>query len=289
MKTIKRMGLLVLVLFLMTGCFKRDSLENIEIVTTVYPLEYITSSLYGEHAVISSIYPDDTNTSTYSLSEKQLKDYSKKELFIYNHLSNDKDTASELLNRNTNLLIIDSAFGMELTYGVEELWLNPSHLLMMTQNIRNGLKEYLTNSYLEKEIDDNYEALQLALSELDAEIKLAAENAVNKTIVVSNDTLKYLEKYGLNVISLDEKNGVPSEKVVNNVINLFKNKEVDYLFMFEYDTENPTITKVIDQTNCKTKTFRRLDNITDQERDDKEDYISLMSKNIEALQEELYQ
>ncbi len=289
MKKFKLLGILAIVLLLSTGCFKRDSLEDIEIVTTVYPLEYITTELYGDHALVTSIYPNDTNTNHYTLSEKQYNDYSKKELFIYNHASNDKDIASEFLNRNTNMLIIDSAFGMEPTYGVEELWLNPSHLLMMTQNIRNGLKEYLTNSYLEKEIDRHYEELQIVLSELDAEIKLTAENAVNKTLVVSNDTLKYLEKYGLNVISLDNRNGEPTDKVINDVINLIRDGNIDYIFMFEYDEQNEAIKKIIETTGCETRLFRRIDNLTEEERDNKDDYLTIMNKNIEVLREELYQ
>ena len=94
------------------------------------------------------------------------------------------------------MLIIDATYGMEITYGEEELWLNPSNLLMMTQNIRNGLQEYMTNSYLEKEIDKKYEEIKVTLSELDANLKLTAENASRKKIVVNSDSLKYLEKYG---------------------------------------------------------------------------------------------
>ncbi|MEG1495340.1 MAG: metal ABC transporter substrate-binding protein [Bacilli bacterium] len=271
-----------------TGCFKRDTLEDIEIMTTVYPIEYITNRLYGNHSVVNSIYPDDTNPSRYTLSEKQLSDYSKKELFIYNAISNDKNIATGFLNRNKNMLIIDSAFGMEITNGIEELWLNPSHLLMMTQNIRNGLKEYITNNYLKKEIDKNYESLNVELSELDADIKLTAENAKNKTIIVNNDILKYLEKYGFKVISLDETHGVPSDRVVNDVINMINNKELSYIFMLEYDDQNATVKNVIEKTKAETKLFRRIDNITDQERDNKETYLTIMNKNIEQLKEELY-
>ena len=58
----------------------------------------------------------------------------------------------------------------------------------------------MTNSYLEKEIDKKYEEIKVTLSELDANLKLTAENASRKTIVVNNNSLKYLEKYGFNVI-----------------------------------------------------------------------------------------
>lgn len=288
---VKKLGLLIIIctmIFGFTGCFKRDSLEDIEIMTTVYPIEYVTNFLYGEHALINSIYPDDIDTSNYSLSEKQNEDYSKKELFIYNAVSSDKDIATEFLRRNKNLLIIDASAGIDISYDVTELWLNPSHLLMMSQNIKNGLDEYISNSYLKKEIDDNYENLKVLLSELDAEIKLTAENATNKTIVVSNDTLKYLEKYGFNVISLDDSNGEIPDKSISEVRRLIENKTVTTLFLLQYDQINSTIQNIIDDTKIPTTVFRRLDTITDAERDNKDDYVSIMTYNIDLLKEILY-
>ena len=53
-------GLMIITL-LSTGCFKRDNLEGIEIITTVYPLEFVTNNLYGEHSIINSVYPDGFN------------------------------------------------------------------------------------------------------------------------------------------------------------------------------------------------------------------------------------
>lgn len=289
----KRLGKLLLIggvlLTTMTGCFKRDSLEDIEIVTTVYPIEYISNKLYGDHAIVNSIYPDDVDPSTITLTEKQLNEASKKELFIYNGLSADRDIATSFLERNRNMLIIDSSFGMELNYGVEELWLNPSHLLMMSQNIKNGLKEYISNNYLKKEIDKHYEELKVTLSELDAEIKLTAENAKNKTIVVSNDILKYLEKYGFQVISLDSSKTAPSEKVISDVRAMIDSGEINFIFLLERDEPNEIIKQLIEETSVEEKIFRRVDNLTEQERDNKEDYISIMNENIESLKEETYQ
>ena len=273
MKQAKKIFLLLLLVgitSLTTGCFKRDSLEDIEIMTTVYPVEYVTNYLYGEHSLVNSIYPDDTNTYDYTLSEKQI-------------------IALDFLERNNDLLIIDASSGIDLTYGTEELWLNPSHLLMMSQNIKNGLEEYITNSYLKKEIDDRYKELQVTLSELDAEIKLTAENATYKTIVVSNDTLKFLEKYGFTVYSLDDRNSAPTEKTINDVKNLIKNGQVSTIFILQYDSINSTIQGIIDETGISTTEFKRLDSITDEERDNKEDYVTLMNDNIDLLKNTLYQ
>lgn len=288
MKKIKILSLVLIILLMTSGCFKRDTLEGIEIITTVYPIEFVTSNLYGEHSIVNSIYPDGTNTTNYKLTEKQKKDFSKKGLFIYNGLSDDKDLARTFLSNNKNMLIIDSSFGIETTYGIEEIWLNPSNLLMMSQNIRNGLKEYIKNNYLNKEIDKAYENLKVQLSEIDAEIKLTAENATRKTIIVNNNSLKYLEKYGFKVISLDESIEEISEKTINEINNLIEQEEVKHLILLENTSTSKTWDKIIEDTQIETLTFRRIDNITDEERDSKENYITIMNDNIDLLKSELY-
>lgn len=289
MKKIKYLGVFLLIaLILTTGCFKRDNLEGIEIVTTVYPLEYVTNYLYGEHSIVNSIYPDGTDTSSYSLSKKQISDYSKKKLFIYNRITDDKDIAIEFLDKNQKMLIIDATYGMEITYGEEELWLNPSNLLMMTQNIKNGLKEYMTNSYLEKEIDKKYEEIKVSLSELDAEIKLTAANATRKTIVVNSNSLKFLEKYGFEVISLDDSVSNVSDKTISEVENKINNNEVKHIFLLENKENSSAVNKIIEDTKVSTYTFRKLDNITDDDRDDKNNYFTIMNDNIDLLKDELY-
>ena len=68
--------LLVLSIFLIvltTGCFKRDTMEDISIYTSVYPIEYIVNRLYGKHAEVNSIYPDGIIVDKYTLTDKQLE------------------------------------------------------------------------------------------------------------------------------------------------------------------------------------------------------------------------
>ena len=151
----KRIGLLILIITLslfISGC-KQDNMENIEIIVTNYPNEYITENIYGKHATISSIYPDGVNISNYEITKKQKKDYAFKDLFVYNgQVEKERKLAVELLDLNPELKIIDAAYVLESDYSGEDLWLNPSSLLMMSNNIRMGLNEYITSSYLKKEV-----------------------------------------------------------------------------------------------------------------------------------------
>ena len=108
-----------LVGIMLTGCsLTKDSLEDATIYTTVYPIEYLTESLYSDYATISSIYPSGADVSNYELTEKQIREYAKGDLFIYNGLGNEKNIAKDLINQNDNLLIIDLSNGLNYTYGM---------------------------------------------------------------------------------------------------------------------------------------------------------------------------
>ena len=78
-------------LLFLCGCLKRDTMEDITIYTSYYPLEYITNELYGNNSKVYSIYPDGTNPNDTTLTEKQLSDYSNGSLFIFSGLSNEKN------------------------------------------------------------------------------------------------------------------------------------------------------------------------------------------------------
>lgn len=272
--------------FLLTGCIKRDSMEDISIYTSVYPVEYITNRLYGEHSKITSIYPDGVITEMYSLNDKQIKDYSKSDLFIFNGLSDEKNYLQSMLKSNKDLKIIDATLSMEFTSYQEELWLDPANALMLARNIKTGLNEYINNHYLKNEIESNYESLKLDLSNLSAKLNVISSSSSNPTIVVSSDMFKFLEKYGFSVISLDEKS--VTDKNIADVKRMISNGEVKHIFVID-DVDNSSIVQgIIDETSVPTLAFHTLSNLNDNERTSKKDYMSLSLENINLLKQELY-
>lgn len=287
----KKLGLLLIVLSLslnLNGCIKTDTMDGISIYTSSYPFEYIITTLYKDHATITSIYPDGINPNDYFLTEKQVNDYSKSDLFIYNGLSHETDYAIDMINQNKKIKIIDATMGMEYNNSSEELWLNPSNLLMISQNIRNGFHEYISNPYLKKEIDDNYNQLKINISELDAEIKLAVENAPFKTIVVADDIFKYLEKYNLTIISLEDNENL-NDKTIADVKELINTNKIKYIYIKQGEEPNDIIKDILaTNSNVSLIHLNAINNITEEERNNKEDYITLTKKNLELLKQELY-
>ena len=277
---------MVSITFFTTGC-TNDSMDNIDIIVTNYPTEYILTELYGEHANIKSVYPDGVIINSYKIPEKRKKDISKEELFVYTGLiDRESKLAVELLDLNGNLKIIDTSYILEIENSEEELWLNPSYLLMMAKNIEMGMDEYVNSSYLKKEIKSNYEKLKVSLSELDADFRVNIENSKNKTIVVNNKNLKFLEKLGLNVIVLDDK---ATDKTYDEVDSLISNDSISYIFKFKDEKNSEKVDKIIENhSSIKTLELNRIENLTDKERDDKENYITLMKKNLETIKQEIY-
>lgn len=275
------------ILLSVTGC-RQDDMEDIDIIVTNYPNEYIVSQLYGKHSNISSIYPDGVDIDNYKITNKRKKDISKKALFVYTGLiEKERKIAVDLLDINGGLKIIDTSYVLETQNSIEELWLNLSYLLMMAKNVELGLNEYISSSYLKKEIKENYEKLKVSLSELDADYRLSIENAKKKTLIVNNNNLKYLEKFGLTVIVLDDD---AMDKTYNDVKTLIDSGQINYIYKFKDDKNSTRIESLITEyPNLKITELHKIDNITDKERDDKEDYISLMNKNLELIKQELYQ
>ena len=287
MKRFVNILILAVFVFSLTGCLKRDTMEDITIYTTNYPTEYITRRLYGDYSTINSIYPDGVNINNYKLTEKQIQDYSSADLFIFNGLSNEKDYVEPMREINKDLKIIDTTLYMEYNNSIEELWLDPSNFLMMAQNIKTGFNEYIDSYYLNNQIEEKYEELKVEASNLDAKIKEVISNGNSTTIVASSNLFKYLEKYGVTVYSLDESNG-DVNAVYNQVVNMINDGDIKYIFTIANEESNSTVKKLTQNTNVEIQEWNTLSNLTETQRTNNEDYFTIMNSNLELLKNELY-
>lgn len=283
----KKIKLLICIsLLLLTGCIKRDNLENITIYTTSYPIEYIVENLYGTHSTVKSIYPNGVDINTYTLNEKQIKDYSNGNMYIFSGLTNENNYIVDMVKNNRNLMIIDASSTIEYDNSIEEIWMDPSNFLMMALNIKNGLNDYITNHYLKNDIEDNYELLKIKISNLDAKLKLLSENATTTTIVVDNDTLKFLTKYGFNIISLDP--DTVTDKIISDAVNYLNKTTNKYVLTLDETKISDTTKDIMDATKSGILTIHDLSNLTDKEKANKEDYITLFNENIDKLKTAVY-
>lgn len=286
MKLFKKLCVLMLV-FLLSGCtVNKNNMENINIYTTTYPINFLINELYGKHSKIYSIYPTGVNLDEYELSNRKIEEYSKSDLFVFNSLDKDRDYAVKMINLNDDLKAIDVSTGMKYDYAIEELWLNPNNYLMMADNIREGLAEYIDNPYLVEEINNNFESLEYDISKLDADLTETIINANYDTIVVDNDMFKYLEKRNLKVISLEENDNLTANRV-EEVEKLITDGKIKYIYSNNNES-NATVNGLLSKHGIELIKLNTMHSIDGGITNSNDDYISIMTNNINLLKRELY-
>ena len=274
-------------IMLLSGCTDTSTMENINIYTTSYPIEYVVNRLYDSHSTIRSIYPNGVDINEYKLTDVLLDEYSSDaDMFIFIGLSNEKDYVKPMLKKNKNLKIIDVTSDISYNQnGYEELWLDPSKLLTIANNVKKGFDEYSNAKYLENDVNEKYEELKVDLTNLEAKYREAIKYADNKTIIVSDDIFLFLKNYGANVISLDSDN-TEYEKNIAAARNLVYSNQVRHIYLKD-DENNDVINSLIDGTSVEKISINTLSTLTDEERNNY-DYISLMTDNLEKIKKELY-
>lgn len=281
----KALFLLVIIVstLFMSGCIRRDDMDNIDIITTSYPITYLTNKIYGNNSTVTSIYPNGIDINDYEITDKQIKEYSKSDLFIYNGLNpNEKKIATRLLNANKNIKLIDATQGLKLNSTYEELWLSPSNYLMMAQNIKDHLEDYITSTVIKNELNKNYENIKLTISKFDANFKIIAENASYKDVLTANQSLNFLSKYGFNVICVDEK----EDKYKSHMLTAkekISSKSVNVVFAIEGN-----VTDAVKDLKVTVINVREMTNLSVEDVKDKTTYETMMNDFIESLRTEAY-
>lgn len=279
----KKILLLIIICgcLLTTGCFKRDNFEDVTIYTTVYPVEYLTSQLYGYNSDVKSIYPAGGDIDTYELTDKRIKEYSSAEVFVYNGLSNEKEIARSFINENEDLKIIDVSYGLKYTYGVEELWLSPNNYLMLANNVKNSLEELISSKYIKEEINANFDILEEEISLMDAELRTVGSAALsdNKNSILSScDLFKFLENYDFDVTILKS-----SEDMNSTLKNQLKNGTFKYILVKDDEEINDYLKEIIKNNNLETVSIDTMTVLNDEHKKANDTYLTIMKEFLEQI------
>ena len=89
-----------LILFLTSGCNQDTNMEDINIYTSTYPIEYVINRLYKNHSTIKSIYPNGANIYDYKITDVLLTEYSNTDMFIFNGQSKEKNYVRDMRKNN---------------------------------------------------------------------------------------------------------------------------------------------------------------------------------------------
>ncbi|RNF38279.1 metal ABC transporter solute-binding protein, Zn/Mn family [Planococcus salinus] len=163
------------------------------------------------------------------------------------------------------------------------VWMSPVLSQKLAESIKNNLVE--ADAEGAETYESNYAELITELEQLDRSFSELGNTVSNNTFFVSHSAFGYIaEPYGLEQIAVAGLNSQdePSQKELTEIVDLAKEKEIDYI-VFEQNVSS-NLTEVIQQeVGAEAVQMHNLSVLTQEDIDNGETYFSLMEKNQETL------
>ncbi|WP_082235426.1 metal ABC transporter solute-binding protein, Zn/Mn family [Halobacillus massiliensis] len=163
------------------------------------------------------------------------------------------------------------------------VWLDPVRSIEMAENIKDTLVEL--NPEQEETFNENFENLKEKLENLDKEFQTEIESLPGNKIIVSHAAYGYWEKnYGIEQISVSglSPENEPSQKEVQNIVETAEDHGLNYV-LFEQNITPRVADVVRKEIDAETLRIHNLSVLTEEDLENKDDYFTLMQRNLEVL------
>lgn len=292
--------------------------DKLRVYTTIYPFQYFTERVGGEYISVENIVPPGSDAHTVEIKTQEMMQLAEGDAFIYSGIGLEpfanavidavKDEKVQVVKATENVDFIDTkenppaeeedVAGNEHNNEVKEdgqdehgsetdvdphVWLDPSRSITIAENIKNALVQLDPEN--KGAFEENFSVLKRDLEVLDADFKEMTANAKNKTFIVSHSAYGYWDDtYGLKQIGISglSPTDEPSQSDLVEIIDLVKENELKYIY-FEPNLTNKIAEMVQNETGIQTLMLYNLESLTKENIESGEDYLSIMKRNIEAL------
>ncbi|MDN4072093.1 metal ABC transporter solute-binding protein, Zn/Mn family [Fictibacillus terranigra] len=278
--------------------------KKIQINTTIFPLEDFAAKIGGKYVNVQNVVPAGIEPHDYEPTIQTMSKLTDGDIFIYNGagLEGFADKAIDTLNQDQTM-VVKASEGISLAEAQEEhegqkehhehgdvdphVFIDPLHSIKMAENIKNALvkKDSPHKEYYEK----NFEDLKSQIAALDQDFKTLMKGSHKKEILVSHAAYGYWEKrYGLKQIPISglSPSNEPTQKQLQQIINLSKKHQIRYV-LFEDNVKPRVADTVKSEVGAEALSFHNLESPSQKDISGKQDYISLMEKNINILKKVL--
>lgn len=292
-----------------------DEKDKLTVYTTLFPLQDFTQKIGGRHVTVENIIPPGSDAHTFEPTTKMMMELAEADLFIYNGAG--METYAESMAdslENENVTIIEAAKGINLTkhghnheheeeyikgknedkehaeeghsHGDNDphVWLDPTLSIQLAENIKDQLVKQKPEE--QAVFEENFKQLKQELEKLDEEFHATVKDAANPRILVSHAAYGYWEQaYGIEQISISglSPTNEPSQKQLEEIITTAKANKINYV-LFEQNVKPKVADIIKNELQADTLQLHNLSVLTEKEIEDKEDYFSLMKKNLKTLQ-----
>lgn len=267
--------------------------EKIKVYASIYPLYDFAKNIGKDKIDLNLLIPNGQEPHDFEPDNSDIKNLESADVFIYNGagLESWSEKTIKSLN-NKNLLSIVASDGVNISKEDSEgidphVWLDPKNAIIESENIKNVFikadpenEEFYTN---------NFNEYKEKLQKLDSESSEKLKNIKDNKIVVSHSAYGYLTKaYNLEQIGIEGVNAEaePDAKTMSEIVDFVKKNNIKVIFA--EDIIDPKVADTIaKEARIKTEFLNPLESLTEEEVKNNEDYISIMTSNINKIYEAL--
>lgn len=288
----KRILPFAIIFIILTACSSNKNDDDI-IYTSIYPLEYIVQEIAEDKVDVQSIYPPGVDAHTYEPTSKEITALADGKAFIYLGAGMEifAETIAEAL-KNQEMEFIEigkhkELFNSNTTNNETDLdphiWLDPMRMIQMAEIITKELNELQPENktfFLE-----NLSQFTEKMTVLDEEFSDTLKDKDKKEILVAHAAYGYWEqRYDLEQIPISglSSSDEPSQKELTSIAKLADDKNLNYV-IFDVTSENKVAKILQEHIDAKPLYIHNLEVLTEENIENKEDYYSIMKKNLEAL------
>lgn len=308
----------LLVVFNLTSCGQdsakktEDGGKKVKVVTTIFPQYDFARNVLKDKGEVKMLLKPGAESHSFEPTPKDIKDIENADVFIYTGGENDvwvkkilkslgkkAPRTIELLDC-TDTVEEETVEGMEHEHHHDEhhegeheidehVWTSPVNAVKIVEKITDTVSEVdkADKAYFEK----NSQAYIKKLKDLDKSFEKVVKEGKRRTILFGDRfPFRYFaDRYNLKYYAAFSGCSTETEanaSTVKFLIKKVKDEKIPVVFTIEM-SDKKIAGSVADATGAKNLTLHSCHNLTKNELEKGEDYISMMKKNIDSLKEAL--
>ena len=290
MKKVLSIILIILIIFILTGCNEEKiNNENFKITTSFYPMYIIALNLTKDAKNIELNNMTDSSIGclhNYTLTTNDLKKIQESDIIVINGLGLEENILNTVNKTNSNIKVIDSSDNIDEKDIISGNNVNPH--IWTSINLYKNQVETISENLIN--LDENNREIYVKnteeyinkLNELENRENTVKEKMANVEVVVFSESLEYLIKemnINYSIFSIGhEESGVSSEEL-GEIIDEINDKNIKTILIDKEDSK-----AIANSVSAETgATIHEMDSCLTGELD-LDSYITKMNSNLDILE-----
>ena len=276
-----------------TGTQNEDT-GKLKIVATIFPQYDFARTIAGNKAEVQMLITPGTESHSFEPTTGDIISINDCDIFIYT--GGESDTWIDALLEsadNPDMTVISLMDCVDIhdthhhdhSHTDEHVWTSPVNVITISEKICQKMQEKDPSNA--EYYEENLASYTESLTALDAEFHNIVQSAEHSTFIFADrfPLTHFAEEYGLNfyaAFSGCSEDTEPSAHTVAELIDKVNENNISTILKIELSSDSIANT-IAKETGAKVLTFYSCHNISKQDFDNGESYLSLMQKNTETL------